>query len=100
VNLVAASLGDGSRHGVPNATEGLLHPDHVVACARLYELNRQRTVLLEERGRTIRIRDHGTSGLVRSDLVAASNDLLDRDLTRGTARVCEGHARREGVEKS
>jgi len=66
----------------------------------LYELNRQRSVLLEERGRTIRMRDHGTAGLVRSDLVAASNDLFDRDFTRGTARVCEGHARREGVEKS
>jgi len=78
----------------------LPHPNDVVARVRLQELDRQRGVLFEKRRRTVRIRHHSAPALVGGDRVAAANDLVDRDQSRNAIRVCEGDARREGVEKS
>jgi hypothetical protein len=78
----------------------LPHPNDVVARVRLQELDRQRGVLFEKRGRTVRIRHYGAPGLVGRDGVAAANDLLDRDHSGDAVRVCEGDAPRYCVEKS
>jgi hypothetical protein len=66
-----------------------LHANHVVAGARLHELDRQRAVLLEKRGRTVRIRDDGSSGVIGRHRVAASDDLFDGDLAGQPASVRE-----------
>jgi len=77
----------------------LLHSDHVVASARLNELDRQRAVFFEERGRTVWIRDHRASGAVGRDRVAAPNHLLDQDLSRKDAALGDRDAIGERVEE-
>jgi len=76
----------------------LLHSHHVVAGARLHELDRQGAVFFEQGSGTVWVGDDGTSGLVCRDGVAASDDPFDGDLITNAAGVSKSDPRRKSVK--